>query len=184
MPVSTPVSAVPSTEPALFFNRELSWLDFNHRVLELAEAPALPLLERVRFVAIFSSNLDEFFMKRVGGLRRQISAGVSETSLDGMTPQQQLDAIHEKVRATAAELVELWLRDLQPALAKAGVKLLDYESLSELDRAAADQFFLGHVFPILTPLAVDSGHPFPFLSNLSMSIGIMLEHPTTRERLF
>src|SRR5271156_3470986 len=127
-------TTIPVTQT--YINREISWLDFNARVLELAADAEVPLLERVRFVAIFSSNLDEFFMKRVGGLRRQISAGVSETSLDGMTPQQQLDAIHEKVRATAAELVELWLSDLQPALAKAGVKLLDYESLSELDRAA------------------------------------------------
>ncbi|HTW94303.1 MAG TPA: polyphosphate kinase 1 [Tepidisphaeraceae bacterium] len=178
--IPTPTPA----EPALFLNRELSWLDFNHRVFELAADPALPLLERVRFVAIFSSNLDEFFMKRVGGLRRQISTGVSGTSLDGLSPQQQLDAIHEKVRATADKVIHLWINQLEPALKQAGVNLHDYSALPDIDRAAADQFFLGKVFPILTPLAVDPGHPFPFLSNLSMSIGVTLEHPTTRQRLF
>ena len=170
--------------PPPFFNRELSWLDFNQRVLDLAADPNVPLLERVRFVAIFASNLDEFFMKRVGGLQRQREAGVTELSLDGMTPSEQLDAIHDRVRKMVADQVDRWLGDLQPKLAEAGVRIFEYETLEPADKAAADQFFVKNVFPLLTPLAVDSGHPFPFLSNLSMSVGVMLEHPTGRERLF
>jgi polyphosphate kinase len=177
------VAAQPPEQP-LYFNRELSWLDFNQRVLELAADPAVPLLERVRFVAIFSSNLDEFFMKRVGGLQRQRGAGVTELSNDGMSPQQQLDAIDLRVRKMVNTLVDLWLDELQPKLSEAGVRLRGYESLDETEKTSVDQFFAKNVFPLLTPLAVDPGHPFPFLSNLSTSIGVMLEHPTGRERLF
>jgi polyphosphate kinase len=167
-----------------YLNRELSWLDFNRRVLELAQDKAVPLLERVRFLAIFSSNLDEFFMKRVGGLQRQQSAHVSELSLDGLTPQQQLDAIHAYLRPMLEAHVDCWLNDLKPALQNEGVFIHDYDALDELDKTAADQFFLKHVFPILTPLAVDPGHPFPFISNLSNSIGVLLEHPARKEQLF
>jgi polyphosphate kinase len=178
-----PVPAPP--EPAkLFLNRELSWLDFNQRVLELAADQAVPLLERVKFLGIFSSNLDEFFMKRIGGLQRQRDAGISERSIDGLTPQEQLEAIDERVRKMALAQTDLWLNDLQPKLHEAGIMLRDYESLEGNDRIAADQYFAKNVFSLLTPLAVDPGHPFPFISNLSTSIGVMLEHPTGRERLF
>lgn len=179
----TPVVA-PAEPQQLYFNRELSWLDFNQRVLELAGDPAVPLLERVRFVAIFASNLDEFFMKRVGGLQRQRKAGVTELSPDGLSPQEQLEAIDQRVRKMVEETVNLWLTELQPKLAEAGVKLREYDTLDENERASVDQFFSRNIFPMLTPLAVDPGHPFPFLSNLSTSIGVILEHPTGRERLF
>src|SRR4051794_7327295 len=150
----------PSRADQLFLNRELSWLDFNQRVLELAQDAALPLLERVRFLAIFSSNLDEFFMKRVGGLHRQRAAVVSDLSLDGLTVDQQLDAIHRRLAELLQQHMDCWLKGLCPALRREGVFLRDYADLCEADRAAADTFFVRQVFPILTPLAVDSGHPF------------------------
>jgi polyphosphate kinase len=177
------VAPIPTANPP-FLNRELSWLDFNQRVLELALDSSVPLLERVRFLAIFSSNLDEFFMKRVGGLQRQRAANVTELSIDGLTPQQQLDAIHARLTPMLQAHVACWLEDLKPALEKQGVYVRDYNALDELDRDAADQFFLKNAFPILTPLAVDPAHPFPFISNLSNSICVMLEHPARKQRSF
>jgi polyphosphate kinase len=178
---ASPASVPPSGK---FLNREVSWLDFNQRVLELAQDKAAPLLERVRFLAIFSANLDEFFMKRVGGLQRQHHAHVTELSLDGLTPRQQLDEIHAHLRPMLEQHMTCWLDDLKPALESEGVVIRDYDALEPLDRAAADQFFVKNVFPILTPLAVDPAHPFPFISNLSNSIGVILEHPIRKETLF
>lgn len=178
---STPA---PGAGTPLFLNRELSWLDFNHRVLELAQDRTFPLLERVKFLAIFSSNLDEFFMKRVGGMKRQRASNVRELSLDGRTVQQQLDAIRAKVLLMLEEHACCWLDELEPALAEEGILIRTYASLGEEDKAAADQFFNRQVFPILTPLAVDPGHPFPFISNLSKSIGVMLENPGVGAPLF
>jgi polyphosphate kinase len=175
---------VPAAPAGRFFNRELSWLDFNHRVLELAKDPQVPLLERVRLLAIFSSNLDEFFMKRVGGLQRQQLARVTQLSIDGLTPRDQLDAIHAYLRPVLYEHLRCWLENLKPELESEGIFIQDYEALQPLDRAAADQFFAKNVFPILTPLAVDPAHPFPFISNLSNSIGVILRHPTSKETLF
>ncbi len=174
-------SAGASAPRVLFFNRELSWLDFNRRVLELAQDQSFPLLERVKFLAIFSSNLDEFFMKRVGGLQRQKEAFVSDLSNDGLTVQQQLDAIRQHVEPMLLDHARCWQEDLEPALAAEGVSIRSYSKLNEADRISADQYFLSHVFPILTPLAVDPGHPFPFISNLSKSLGVMLEHPGRTE---
>jgi polyphosphate kinase len=181
-----PVANVAPLAPAepLFLNRELSWLDFNRRVLELALDRSLPLLERVKFLAIFSSNLDEFFMKRVGGLQRQRLAKVAERSLDGMTAAEQLDAIHKRVRELIDQQIACWKHELRPALAAEGVVIRTYDSLNDPERAFVDDFFARQVFSILTPLAVDSGHPFPFISNLSKSIGVMLEHPGNPEPLF
>jgi len=185
-PVEKPAEEVVRDIPIAdqFINRELSWLDFNHRVLELAQDKSVPLLDRVRFLAIFSSNLDEFFMKRVGGLQRQIHARVSETTVDGLTPHQQLEAIHAYLRPMLEEHVACWLDDLKPALEQNGIFIRDYEAMDAFDRAAADDYFSKHVFPILTPLAVDPAHPFPFISNLSNSIGVILEHPERKEKLF
>jgi polyphosphate kinase len=167
-----------------FFNRELSWLDFNSRVLELAEDPAVPILERVTFLGIFASNLDEFYMKRVGGLQRQRIAGVGGRTIDGLTPPEQLELIHEAVRPLLHRQVECWFEQLHPALKREGISIGRYDELEEPDKAAADDFFRRQVFPILTPLAVDPGHPFPFISNLSKSLGVMLEHPGTGEPSF
>ena len=179
-----PVPAEKAPRPDRFLNREQSWLDFNHRVLELALDKRVPLLERVRFLAIFSSNLDEFFMKRVGGLQRQVLAKVAEPSIDGLTPVEQLTTIHNNLRPVLEEHCNCWLTDLKPALEEKGIFVRDYDSLDDLDRSAADQFFSKKAFPILTPLAVDPAHPFPFISNLSNSIGVILEYPTRKEKLF
>jgi polyphosphate kinase len=168
------------TPPAqtLFINRELSWLDFNQRVLALVRDPGVPLLERAKFLAIFNSNLDEFFMKRVGGLQRQRASRLSELSPDGLTADEQLTAIHARIREMQRQQTDIWQNELQPALEQQGISIQNYETLSDADRAACDEYFARNVFPILTPLTVDSAHPFPFISNLSKSMGVLLEHPT------
>jgi polyphosphate kinase len=161
-----------------FLNRELSWLAFNARVLHEAEDPRTPLLERVKFLAIFSSNLDEFYMVRVAGLRRQLAAGVQQTPFDGMTPQEQLDGIDREV----ARLLARQRRCLDTVLAELGthgVRLVHMDALSAPEWGALDQFFEAQVFPVLTPLAVDPGHPFPWISNLSLSLAVEIRDPET-----
>ena len=170
--------------PALFVNRELSWLEFNRRVLHEALDARTPLLERVGFLAIFTSNLDEFFMKRVGGLKRQLATGVVSQSLDGKTAGQQLSAIRAAVLPMLAEQARVYREEIRPALRTHGVHLLDWDELTEDERRFADEYFRRDLFPVLTPLAVDPGHPFPFISNLSESLGVVLRHPDEGERLF
>jgi len=165
-------------------NRELSWLEFNRRVLSLATDERTPLLERVRFLAIFNSNLDEFIMKRVGGLKQQVSAGVSQRSHDGLTPHEQLAAIRKLVVELQDEQARCYHKEILPALAEAGIQLIGYEDLTKDERERADEWHRANVFPVLTPLAVDPGHRFPFISNLSTSIGVMLRHPDHSEGLF
>ncbi|MEM7806977.1 MAG: RNA degradosome polyphosphate kinase, partial [Planctomycetota bacterium] len=182
---STLIEADASQEgSALFFNRELSWLDFNERVLELAEDERHPLLERVRFLAIFASNLDEFFMKRVGGLQRQRAARVTSRTIDGLSPDEQLTLVHQKVPKLVARQMRCWFESIHPGLKQHGIRICRWAELDDADRVHARQFFHEQVFPILTPLAVDPGHPFPFISNLSKSLGVSLEHPTTGEQSF
>ena len=167
-------ATLPVTPPR-FFNRELSWLDFNERVLDLARDNALPLLERVKFLAIFASNLDEFFMKRIGGLHRQRADDVRERSLDGLTVDQQLALVHARVRSLIGQQVALWFDELHPALKKERIAIRRYVDLSPAQRQFCDELFRRQMFPILTPLAVDPGHPFPFISNLSKSMGVLVE---------
>ena len=175
---SEPVGGSKQLPPEqLFLNREISWLDFNDRVLQLAKDPHVPLLERVKFLAIFATNLDEFFMKRVGGLQRQRAAHVTDRSLDGMTVDEQLTLAHIRIRPLLDEMYLLWFEVLHPALKKEGVTVRKYQDLCQPERTHANEFFNKQVFPILTPLAVDPGHPFPFISNLSRSMGVMLESP-------
>jgi len=164
--------------PHLYFNRELSTLDFNWRVLHQALDDRTPLLERIFFTAITGSNLDEFFRKRVGGLKRQGAAGVSTPSPDGRSPQEQLTLIRPGAEALYRRLTSFWGETLVPLLAQeADLHILDYQSLSEAQRAQADRHFEEDIFPVLTPLAVDPGHPFPFLSNLSLSLAVTLHDP-------
>lgn len=170
--------------PDVFLNRELSWLEFNRRVLHEALDERTPLLERVNFLAIFSNNLDEFFMKRVGGLKRQIAAGVISRSADGLTPSEQLAAIRRTVAPMLREQARCFSEEIKPALSSAGVHLLTWEELTDKECREAERYFRQNVFPVLTPLAVDSGHPFPFLSNLSESLGVTLRHPDQADRLF
>jgi len=166
-------------DSSLFINRELSWLEFNARVLHEAFDNRNKLLERLKFISIFSTNLDEFYMVRVAGIRRQIAAAMQASSPDEMTPQQQLDEIHTRV----AELIRLERNclheELFPALAEHGVRLLTMDELSPEQWQTVDEFFESQIFPVLTPLAVDPSHPFPYISNLSLSLAVRLRNPET-----
>jgi polyphosphate kinase len=165
-----------------FLNRELSWLEFNARVLYEARDTRNPLLERVKFAAIFAGNLDEFFQVRIAGLRQQVEAGTVTRAPDGRTPAEQLAAARERVLELVAEHSAIFL-DLRAALEAEGVAILDYRSIPE-HHDALRQRFLEEIFPVLTPLAVDPGHPFPYISTLSLSIAVGLRDPETGERVF
>ncbi|MGH7720676.1 MAG: polyphosphate kinase 1 [Gemmatimonadaceae bacterium] len=163
--------------PHLYINRELSWLEFNSRVLREALDRRNPLLERLKFLSIFSSNLDEFYMVRVAGLRRQVAAGVTAVTPDGMTPQDQLDAIARRVPQLLLQQRLCLHEDLLPELAERGVRLVGMRDLTAPEWATVDAFFEAQVFPVLTPLAVDPGHPFPYISNLSLSLAVEVRDP-------
>ena len=174
---SPPPHTPPSSAAGEFLNREASWLEFNRRVLHEALDARTPLLERIGFLAIFNSNLDEFYMKRVGGLKRQIEAGILTRTPDGYTPQEQLAMIRAMVQPMLAEQAACFTNELKPALAQAGIHLLDWDGLDDAGRAQAQAYFEANLFPVVTPLSVDPGHPFPFISNLSTSLGVMLQYP-------
>jgi polyphosphate kinase len=182
------VAAAPQTkaEPAVerLLNRELSWLDFNARVLELAADPKLPLLERVKFCSIYSSNLDEFFSVRVGGLMGQAVTGVTARSPDGRTPHEALAEIRERVLALTAEQSKLWKRELKPALAEEGIVIGRISDTSEKDLAELAERFESEIYPVLTPLAVGPGKPFPYISALSLSLGVFVRDPESGEVRF
>ena len=164
---------------SLLLNRELSWLDFNARVLQEALDSRTLLLERAKFVAIFFSNLDEFFMVRVAGLRRQVAAGVTQPSPDGRTPQEQLDAIERRVRELVTQARECLDAQILPLLAERGIRFLTMKDLSPAQKQGVAEFFEAHAYPVLTPLAVDHGHPFPYISNLSISLAVEIRDPIT-----
>ena len=167
-----------------FTNREIGWLNFNRRVLHEAEDARNPLLERVRFLSICNSNLDEFFMKRVGGLKRQVVFGISSKSSDGKTPTQQLQEIRKVVLPMVKAQAQVLKKVLKPALKEKGIQLLLWKDLNQKEKEATQKYYLKNVFPVLTPLSVDPGHPFPFISNLSTSLGVTLKHPHQDEKLF
>ncbi|MCY1081697.1 polyphosphate kinase 1 [Archangium lansingense] len=169
-------------EPQLFINRELSWLAFNERVLDDARSRELPLYERLKFFAIASSNLDEFFMVRVAGLKQQQASGVAETAADGLLPAEQLSAISERVHALVEAASRLWVEELHPGLLAAGVSLLTRDKLTAEQKAAARTHFTTSVFPALTPLAVDPGHPFPHLRNKSLNVAVLLRREGPKRR--
>jgi polyphosphate kinase len=171
-------------DPSRFLNRDLQWLEFNRRVLAQALDPRNPLLERVRFLAIFGSNLDEFFMKRVGGLRRQIDAGVGSPPWEPLSPAEQLVLIRERVLEQTALATRAFRDTLVPLLGKESVELLGWNQLTETERIEAERWYRRNIFPILTPLAVDPGHRFPFISNMSISLGVLLRRPGESEALF
>jgi polyphosphate kinase len=173
LPVAQAPAAIRPDDPARFINRELSWLAFNERVLEEAANPRHPLLERLRFVAISASNLDEFYSVRVAGLVGQEREGVTRQSPDGMSVQQQLAAIHERAQALIAGQQAAW-RALRGPLAEAGIVLVEPGTLSEEERAWLDTLFMERVFPVATPLAVDPAHPFPFIPNLALCMALKL----------
>jgi polyphosphate kinase len=161
-------------DPSLYINRELSLVDFQRRVLEEAQDPRNPVLDRLMFLSFVGSNIDEFFMVRVAGLKRQSEKGVVETTPDGMTPAEQLRAIRASVIRLFRSAHECWTKELVPALHNAGIHILNFSELSEEQRAVANSYFQETVFPTLTPLAFDPGRPFPHISNLSLNLAVML----------
>ena len=164
----------------LFFNRELSLLEFHRRVLEEGLDASNPILERLKFLGIFSSNLDEFFMIRVSGLKEELEENVTELSPDGMTPEEQLKEIRRRVLPMIEEQTQCLLDEIIPALASENIHLVSYDSLSEEEQASLDAYFREKVFPVLTPLAVDPSHPFPYISPLSLNLGLMVQAPEGR----
>ncbi|MGV3758020.1 MAG: RNA degradosome polyphosphate kinase [Actinomycetota bacterium] len=170
--------------PVRYLNRELSWLDFNARVLALGEDAEVPILERAKFLAIFSQNLDEFFQVRVAGLKEQVAAGLVATSPDGRTPGQQLFEVRERVEELVAAQERIFLDQVAPALAAGGIRLSEWHELDEDDEKFLVETFEERIFPVLTPLAVDPGHPFPYISNLSLNLAVTLRDPVTGESRF
>ncbi|MDJ0508634.1 MAG: polyphosphate kinase 1 [Crocosphaera sp.] len=171
-------------DPQYYFNRELSWLEFNHRVLNEAVDDRTPLLERLKFAAIFSANLDEFFMVRVAVLKQQVQAEVSKLSTDGRTPSEQLIAISERLRPLVKEQDHLFEYTLRNLLIAQGIYLINYVDLDQEQRTYLHQYFDDNIFPVLTPLAVDPSHPFPYISNLSLNLGVVVRDPDTNEEHF
>ena len=170
--------------PELYLNRELAWIDFNERVLAQALDQRTPLLEQAKFSAIFSNNLDEFFMVRVASLKSQVEANIETPSVDGLTPRQQLQAIHAKLRPVLERQQDHYRNTLKPELARHGVHVLDYPQLNEAQKEWAKNHFRSAIFPVLTPLAVDPAHPFPFISNLSFNIAALIRDPESGEQQF
>ena len=167
-----------------FLNRELSWLDFNARVLALAEDASRPLLERAKFLAIFSSNLDEFFEVRVSGIQEQVSAGLRPRSPDGLDPLETIKVIREQVRALVERQTTTFTKDVAPRLEETGIRFVDWDDLDAPDRAELQQTFEDLVYPVLTPLAVDPAHPFPYISNLSLNLGVGVRDPESGVQRF
>ncbi len=177
-PPATTAASVANPLPAdRYLNRELSWLDFNSRVLALAEDTSLPLLERAKFLAIFASNLDEFYMVRVAGLKRRDEMGLTVRSADGLTPREQLRRLEERTRQLATRHAQVFLDSVRPALAQQGIEIIGWADLSDTERADLSNYFQEQVFPVLTPLAVDPAHPFPFVSGLSLNLAVTVKSP-------
>ena len=185
-PRPVPVDELPDLagSPERFLNRELSWLDFDARVLALASNPAVPLLERLKFVAIFSQNLDEFFQVRVAGLKDQVAAGLGKRTADGRSARTQLREIRERLQVERRRAESVFLDHLVPELAQAGVAFASFDQLDEADRAHLGAYFDERIFPVLTPLAVDPGHPFPYISDLSLNLAVVVNDPVTGDHRF
>jgi len=174
----------PAAGSPRYLDRELSWLEFNARVLALAENTALPLLERAKFLAIFSSNLDEFFQVRVSGLKEQLEAGIRPTSQEGIDQVEQLSAIRTRVEGLVTLQAAVFTKDVLPALQDAGIEFCDWNDLDETARTQLTREFDDRIFPVLTPLAVDPAHPFPYISSLSLNLAVVVRDASTGEQRF
>jgi polyphosphate kinase len=196
-PTQEPISAIPRgaqeverpvrsdlDDPSLYTSRELSWLSFNDRVLQLAEDPSVPLMERVKFAAIYTSNLDEFFMIRVAGVHDQIDAGVTTRGRDGRTPNELLDAMRAEIAAQGRRQTAVVDRALRPALEEHGIRILAWSQTTAEQRAELEARFHRQIFPVLTPLAVGLGRPFPYISNLSLSLAVLVRDPVNGHSMF
>ncbi|MEA5467451.1 polyphosphate kinase 1 [Spirulina sp. 06S082] len=183
-PVKDTVTTIDLKDPKYYFNRELSWLEFNYRVLHEGLDDRTLLFDRLKFFAIFCSNLDEFFMVRVAGLKKQEEAQVNKLSFDGRTPSEQLQEIRDRLHPLMQQQDRTFEQVLRPELAQEGVYLLNYVDLNQEQRKHLHSFFEEHIFPVLTPLAVDPSHPFPYISNLSLNLAVLVKNPETKEELF
>jgi polyphosphate kinase len=187
LPSEIPIGILPTRldDPSLYINRELSWLEFNARVVAEADDPTVPLYERLKFLAIFSTNLDEFFMVRAAGLQAQIYSDVEEVPPDGLPPEQALTAISARVHELTAQQYRIWNEVLKKELRAAGVALISAEELSQKEQAALDDYFTHNIFPVLTPIAIDPAHPFPHIRNKSINVGVIFEkRPHSKEPSF
>ena len=164
-------------DPKNFFNRDLSWIEFNRRVLEEALNPELPLLEKIKFISIFLTNLDEFYMIRISGLREQIAANIIEPSIEGFTPREQIQKIEKTIQPMLKEVLDLWTESIVPELKENGILILEYDDLDDSEKKILTDYFQKEIYPILTPLAFDPGRPFPYISNLSLSLAILVKKP-------
>ncbi|MGH2800061.1 MAG: polyphosphate kinase 1 [Thermoleophilaceae bacterium] len=182
--VTAPVEVPALDSPELYTNRELSWLQFNERVLELAEDEATPLLERVKFLAIYANNLDEFFMVRVAGLHDQVDAGIDARGPDGLSPGETIERIAERTRELGRRHSSQWEEHIRPALAEHGIRVIDCQGCDSGELEAIDRQFSEQIFPVLTPLAVGPGRPFPYISNLSLSLAVWLRDPVSGTETF
>ncbi len=184
-PVVDPDAPPPHLPQDRFLDRELSWLAFNNRVLDLAkDRPRVPVLERAKFLAIFASNLDEFYMVRVAGLKRRIAAGVAVPTVSGMMPRDVHGAILTRTRELVREQARIFLEEVQPELVEAGIEILKWHELTDDERDRMDELFAERIFPVLTPLAVDPSHPFPYISGLSINLAVLVRNPETGVRQF
>jgi polyphosphate kinase len=188
MSEETQIIFQPDSQPGLpqgrFLDRELSWLEFNQRVLELAEDKSLPLLERVHFLSIFASNLDEFFMVRVASLKRRIATGIAVQSASGLSPQEVLQRISDRTRDLQSRHAELFATEISQELRVNGIDVVQWSTLSDPEHDELHEYFTNQVFPVLTPLAVDPAHPFPYISGLSLNLAVALRNPKTDSEHF
>ena len=182
--VTAPTAPVELDSHELFVNRELSWLQFNERVLELAEDESTPLLERVKFLAIYANNLDEFFMVRVAGLHDQVEAGIDARGPDGLSARETIERIRDGAGELGRRHSRAWEEEVRPALAEQDIRVVDIADCSEEELEASDRLFAEQIFPVLTPLAVGPGRPFPYISNLSLSIGVFVRDPVSEVETF
>jgi polyphosphate kinase len=182
--VTAPAAPAQLDSPELFVNRELSWLQFNERVLELAEDESTPLIERVKFLAIYASNLDEFFMVRVAGLHDQVEAGIDARGPDGLSARETIERVREIAGELGRRHSRAWEQEVRPALAEHDIRVVEISDCSEEELEATDRLFAEQIFPVLTPLAVGPGRPFPYISNLSLSIGVFVRDPDSDVETF